>query len=357
MSENSAVLSLPYIQSSQAQKYVTHNEAIRVLDVLVQASVTSQGQVSPPDNPAQGERHIVGAAATGDWSGQDQAIALWSDSSWQFYLPQAGWHAFNLTEGQFLIFNGSTWVAQTFETLGINTTADTVNRLAVTSAATLLTHEGAGHQLKINKAATAETASLLFQSNWSGRAEMGCAGSDAFSIKVSADGSDWTTAFSLDPATGVATGAAVQTSASDVSEGRLARADYVYGPGNLIAPVSESVGVPTGGVIESGETEDGQYIRWADGTQICLLESGDLTADTALGAVFESLAAALSYPIPFITPPQISCGYKPVSGSGGWASLETTGDAASLSVKMFSALSGTVGRIMIVAVGRWSVFE
>ena len=55
--------------------------------------------------------------------------------------------------------------------LGINATADATNRLTVSAPATLLTHEGAGHQLKINKALPADTASLLFQSGWQGRAE------------------------------------------------------------------------------------------------------------------------------------------------------------------------------------------
>ena len=72
--------------------------------------------------------------------------------------------------------------------IGVNTSADATNRLAVSSAATLLTHAGAGHQLKINKAAPVDTASLLFQTAFSGRAEMGLAGNDAFSVKVSADG-------------------------------------------------------------------------------------------------------------------------------------------------------------------------
>ena len=31
----SAVLSMPYIEPSQAQKHVTHNEALRVLDLAV----------------------------------------------------------------------------------------------------------------------------------------------------------------------------------------------------------------------------------------------------------------------------------------------------------------------------------
>ncbi len=35
MSDNSPRLDLPDIQAAQAQKHVTHNEALRVLDVLV----------------------------------------------------------------------------------------------------------------------------------------------------------------------------------------------------------------------------------------------------------------------------------------------------------------------------------
>ena len=41
-------LTLPYIFASQAQKHVTHNEAIRTLDCLVQLSVESRALTSPP---------------------------------------------------------------------------------------------------------------------------------------------------------------------------------------------------------------------------------------------------------------------------------------------------------------------
>ncbi len=106
-----------------------------------------------------------------------------------------------------MVFGGQAWSvpAQAPQTtLGINTAADTTNRLSSRAAATLLTHEGAGHQLKINKAGAAETASLLFQTAFSGRAEMGLAGDDAFSVKVSANGAAWNTALRLDPVSGQA---------------------------------------------------------------------------------------------------------------------------------------------------------
>ena len=68
--------------------------------------------------------------------------------------------------------------------------------------ATLLAHDRAGHQLKINKATVSDTASLLYQTNWSGRAEMGLAGNDNFSVKVSADGTTFTEALRIDAASG-----------------------------------------------------------------------------------------------------------------------------------------------------------
>jgi len=54
----------------------------------------------------------------------------------------------------------------------------------------------------MNKADASNTASLLFQTGWSGRAEMGTMGSDAFAIKVSPDGANFTAALSVDPASG-----------------------------------------------------------------------------------------------------------------------------------------------------------
>ena len=79
------------------------------------------------------------------------------------------------------------------------------------------------YQVKLNKASVADTASLLFQTDFSGRAEMGTAGQDDFAIKVSADGSSWTTALAFDAASGMATGAALTQSVGDATVGRLLR--------------------------------------------------------------------------------------------------------------------------------------
>jgi len=79
--------------------------------------------------------------------------------------------------------------------LGVNTTSDATNKLAVRSNAALLTalyaaEGGNGDmQVKVNREATADTGSFLFQKAFSGRAEIGNIASDDFSFKVSPDGS------------------------------------------------------------------------------------------------------------------------------------------------------------------------
>ena len=93
---------------------------------------------------------------------------------------------------------GLTDPIQNLSRLGVNTTADATNRLAISSPATLFTNEGAGHQVKVNKANVGDTASFLFQTNWSGRAEMGLAGDDDFHFKVSPDGGAWFEALLID---------------------------------------------------------------------------------------------------------------------------------------------------------------
>lgn len=207
MSDRTATLELPFLMPSQAQKHVTHNDALSRLDMLVQLVVEGFSETTPPALPAEGAVYALGAGATAGWAGQDNRLAAYQNGAWAFVTPQSGWRAWGRQDGTLRVWTGTGWQEQVptldnIDRIGVGTTADAGNRLAVASPATLLTHEGAGHQLKINKAADTDTASLLFQTGWSGRAEMGLAGTDSFAIKVSADGSAWRTGLSIDGATG-----------------------------------------------------------------------------------------------------------------------------------------------------------
>ena len=239
MQDVSARLSLPYIMPNQAQKHVPHNEGIAHLDVLVQMVLEETGAAIPPAVPAEGLIWALGAAPTGAWAGQADHLATWQNGGWVFVAPQPGWRAVVRGENTVRLWTGSAWDRPDLGDLnqlagvGIGTDFDAANALSVAADATLLSHAGGDHQLKINKASAGDTASLLFQTAWGGRAEMGTAGSDDFEVKVSADGNAWFTGLRVDAGsgelrapeglavTGQVTGTAVMQNTTDNTTGRL----------------------------------------------------------------------------------------------------------------------------------------
>jgi len=370
MADQTPLLGLPFLLPSQAQKHVTHNEALILLDAVVQLAVLASGLNAPPTTPAVGDRYLVGPAPTSAWEGHANAVALLTENGWIFATPRPGWQARDLSTADLLVFDGAQWAApaQSFENLaglGINGSSDATNRLAVFSPATLLSHDGAGHHLKINKALASDTASLLFQTSWSGRAEMGTTGSDAFAIKVSADGAAWTTALSFAAATGFASGAAVQQSKTDVTAGRLMRADYGYGPGNVLGPVAQSAGIPNGAVLEAGSNANGRYLRLADGTQIChtTLALGSITAAGAgsFASPYRSAETSWTFPIAFSETPVVTVRALPPAGATLLQRLcaAGAGDTTASSVvgvhvvRIGSDSTANLFSAALLAIGRW----
>lgn len=208
-------LGLPYIAQGQAQKEVTHNDALNLLDAVVQLAVLDRDLAAPPGSPSQGARYLVAASPTGAWAGHANHIAVYLDGVWIFFVPSNGWLAWVVDEGKLLGWNGTAWVdalatvsaIQNLPLLGILTAADTTNRLAVKANGVLLSHDdvtpGTGNlRVTLNKSAAAKDASFTFQDTFSTRALFGLLGDDNFTIKVSADGSTFTTSIVIDKSNG-----------------------------------------------------------------------------------------------------------------------------------------------------------
>src|SRR3989304_9776275 len=142
-------LGLPQLAADQAQKPGTVNEALLGLDALVQLAVLDRDLAAPPGSPTQGARYLVAADPTGAWAGHADHIAAWLDGAWPFFIPGAGWVAWVVDEAALLAWNGSAWIdalsavsaIQNLALLGIRTTADANNRLAVKSDGVLLSHD------------------------------------------------------------------------------------------------------------------------------------------------------------------------------------------------------------------------
>lgn len=206
---DTARLALPLIAPSQAQKHVTHNEALQALDALIALAILDRDLATPPGSPAEGDIYLVAASGTGDWTGRDGSLAVWENGAWSFLSPVSGTIAYVSDEATHIAYDGSTWAdlgnriaLQALSVLGINATADTTNRLAVSAPAALFDAETDNMQVKVNKVAAGDTASVLFQTGFSGRAEFGLTGDDDWHVKVSADGSTWNDVLVADAASG-----------------------------------------------------------------------------------------------------------------------------------------------------------
>jgi hypothetical protein len=213
----SANLALPFIEGGELLPDVTLNETLRLLDTLVQLAITDRDLNTPPGSPAEGQRWIVKASPspTGAWAGHGHHVAGWQDGGWVFRAPQIGWFAYLIDEGALVAWNGTAWVGalamlstlQNLALLGVGTAADATNPFSaklnnVLWVGKTVAEGGDGHlRYKLSKESAAKTLSLLFQDNFSGRAEIGLTGDDDFHFKVSADGSSWLDAITIDRAT------------------------------------------------------------------------------------------------------------------------------------------------------------
>ncbi|WP_273725582.1 DUF2793 domain-containing protein [Brucella gallinifaecis] len=260
-------LKLPYIMPSQAQKHVTHNEALRFLDAVGHLSVKSRTQTGAPETPVAGDRYIVAEPATGQWAGKEGMIAFFIDGGWSFATIAKGWLAYVEDEAKLFVFNGVEWQmtgsvpdSLSLAMLGIQTAADAINRFAISSEASLFNNAGAGHQLKINKQDAGYTASLLFQSGWTGHAEMGLNGDNNFSIKVGDESGNWREAMKVDRTTGnVAVGQIWPETRLHV-DGPIRPASY------SVATLPSAAAHGAGAVIFVSNTSDGPQMAYSNGT-------------------------------------------------------------------------------------------
>ncbi|MEJ1967086.1 MAG: DUF2793 domain-containing protein [Rhizomicrobium sp.] len=203
---------LPLLAQAQSQKPVIADRNFVQLDALLCARFLDRDLSAPPATPAEGDCYLVKPTAGGDWTTQDNQIAFFAGGAWKFYPPFAGLSAFVADESKLVVFDGAAWLdyaallaLQNVPLLGVNAAADATNKLNVKSAALLFDNIGAGVQAKLNKTASGDTASLLYQTGYSGRAEIGLCGDDDFHFKVSSDGARWNDSIVLARSTGVAT--------------------------------------------------------------------------------------------------------------------------------------------------------
>ncbi|MFD0916469.1 DUF2793 domain-containing protein [Pseudahrensia aquimaris] len=78
--EHTPKLALPYILAAQAQKHVTHNEALRRLDQIIHLSLRTLTPASTAtSSPEEGDAYLVATNADGVWTDHPGDIATYHE--------------------------------------------------------------------------------------------------------------------------------------------------------------------------------------------------------------------------------------------------------------------------------------
>ena len=102
-------LSLPLIEAAQAQKHVTHNEALVSLDALVNLHLLDRDLSEPAGGETDGDAYLVASPAAGAWAGEEGHIAYLIDGGWRFYAPFDGLVAYVADEMALIVHAGGAW--------------------------------------------------------------------------------------------------------------------------------------------------------------------------------------------------------------------------------------------------------
>ncbi len=104
-------------------------------------------------------------------------------------------------------------------------------------------------------------------------------------------------------------------------------------------------------ITESGSNANGSYIKFDDGTMICVSTTRNVTnISSASGGVFRSPMSAWTLPATFINTDYIFTG----SGNPAWVGLGGTKDTTSISYYAYSSTSlSEAVAVNLLAIGRW----
>lgn len=159
--------------------------------------------------------------------------------------------------------------------------------------------------------------------------------------------------------TGAATAAGARTSlglGSAAVRAALGSTGALYSRDSILGAVSQSSGVPTGAVIDRGSNANGEYVRFADGTQICWHRYAAAVDVTGVsGSLFITGGTTLRFPAAFVSAPVVSDATIRNTGySGrGWGAVYSV-DATSCAWYGFASTSSLAALLPgYIATGRW----
>lgn len=113
------LLLLPEIIENQPGKYITHNEALALLEGLI-TRVLSRTNGGPPGTPSEGDTFVIDNAIE-DWvDGSLDDIAHFYSGGWHFITPVEGLSIWCVDEDGRIYYTGSGWEVDYSSRININ---------------------------------------------------------------------------------------------------------------------------------------------------------------------------------------------------------------------------------------------
>ena len=184
-------LGITLVEQSQSQKEVTVNDAVKLIDAILNTGVIDKDLTAPPGSPATGDVYIPATGATGAWAGKDNQIA-WYDASWRFLVPKEGLTLWVKDEDKLYSYSGIAWVSTIealstpqFARIGLGTAPHATHIINLFGPSALI-NGSAGFFLQMNKANAAQNLEFIFQQGFVTYAELGLLGDNELTLKTTA---------------------------------------------------------------------------------------------------------------------------------------------------------------------------
>ena len=144
-----------------------------------------------------------------------------------------------------------------------------------------------------------------------------------------------------------------------VHDGITEGGTLIFGRRSILGAVSQSAGVPTGAVIQRGSNANGEFVRFADGTQISFPRVTPIwsSSDPAFSGT-----QSFTHPAAFVAPPTggaMGIGSGNLNGQQNFASIRANGPGGGTS-SWFCRFtgdgpggSGSEAELSAIFIGRW----
>jgi len=127
---------------------------------------------------------------------------------------------------------------------------------------------------------------------------------------------------------------------------------------NIVGAVSQSGGVPTGAIIESGSNVNGEYVRYADGTLLISIRTArTLGVSTAYGNLYRTSGFNVDLPTQIIPErTTVSGSFYDANGNSGWilSSINNTTTQLNSLIAVGADNTASAARILDISImSKW----